>query len=53
LPVPIRELLVAPHLVESTLRSLVAGYNEALDESVADPVLLLDCSFSIFSPSTP
>jgi Fic family protein len=32
---------VAPHLVESTLRSLLAGYNEALNESVADPVLLL------------
>lgn len=28
-------------LVESTLRSLVAGYNEALERDFADPVLLL------------
>jgi Fic family protein len=32
---------VAPRLVESTLRSLVTGYNEAVDRNVADPVLLL------------
>jgi Fic family protein len=32
---------VAPRLVESTLRSLLAGYNEALDGDAADPVLLL------------
>ncbi|MDX6648229.1 MAG: hypothetical protein QOJ97_180 [Solirubrobacteraceae bacterium] len=32
---------VGPKLVESTLRSLVAGYNEALDNETADPILLL------------
>lgn len=32
---------VAPHLVEATLRSLLAGYNEGLDDNVADPILLL------------
>lgn len=32
---------VEPQFVESTLRSLVGGYNEALDTEAADPVLLL------------
>jgi Fic family protein len=32
---------VPPRLVESELRSLVIGYNDALDQDLADPVLLL------------